>query len=101
VTRAIASRSDAPDDVDLEIQTEVLHTLTKIDLNDNPFTVTRLIDAAVARALRPWRDSEERRQAKRRALEWAFSRLPVAMQWDSDWEARFRQAARQPLARLK
>jgi hypothetical protein len=80
----------APQDVEIDIHSEVLATLAKVDTKERDFVVRRLVDAAVNRALAGWRSGEQ----KRKAIEEGIGRLPYNMRWDgSPWKAQVRKAA--------
>src|SRR5262249_2243047 len=81
------------DNVDLDIQTEVLAMLARIDPHEDPFTVMRLVNAAADRALQPWRATEERHKARHTAVARALRSLPAQMGWDDEWAAKARKAA--------
>jgi hypothetical protein len=84
---------NAPDDTELEIHSEVLATLTKVDTNERDFLVQRLVDAAVERGLKTWKAGE----AKRDAIEDAISQLPWNMRYDNGWKAKAANIAREAL----
>src|SRR6516162_635019 len=79
---------DAPTEVELDIHEQVLTTLAKVDTNERDFVVRRLVDAAVERALKPWKTGE----AKRAAVEDALSQLPYHMKWDRSWKEKTAKA---------
>ena len=85
---------DAPTEVELDIHEQVLTTLAKVDTNERDFVVRRLVDAAVERALKPWKTGE----AKRAAIEDALSQLPYHMKWDRSWKEKTAKAASGALA---
>ena len=85
---ALSQRSwAAPTDVELDIHREVLNKLAAVEPDESVFVVRRLVDAAVARALRPWSEGKE----KRKAAEQAIDRLPLEVRRYSPWKERVRR----------
>jgi hypothetical protein len=91
---ALASRppDDCPDYA-LLVKTEVLSALADIETDEDDSTVQQLVDGAIARALAPSREAEERRRARHRAVEHALDTLPVYARWDDHWESQARALA--------
>jgi len=52
-----------------------------------------LVNASIARSLRPSRAAEERRETTRHAIWQAISNLPLYMRWNDEWNARARKIA--------
>src|SRR5262249_11057327 len=73
---------DGPQDYALLIGPEGLATLAKTQPDRDDGTVRLRVDAAIAKALAPWREAEEKREATRRAVDRALSGLPLQMKWD-------------------
>jgi excisionase family DNA binding protein len=84
---------DGPDDYALLIKPEVLATLAEIQPDESDSIVRSLVDAAIARRLKPWYAAEGRRRAQRDAINRALSSLPFQMKWDDSWQARARKIA--------
>ena len=83
-----------PKDYPLIILEEVTETLAHLNTDEDRFTVRQLVDAAIARALEPWREEEQRRESIDRAVD----SLPALMKWDSDWKAKARSLAAMAVA---
>jgi hypothetical protein len=86
-------RFDSPEDYVLLIKPEVSAALAEIAPDESDYIVQRSVDAAIARALAPWRSAREKRQAKRGGIESALATLPLEMRWNSDWSAQARKIA--------
>ena len=84
---------DAPPDYAVIVQGEVLSALAAVSLAQDHWTVRSMVDAAIARALQPWRDGQARLEAKHRAVESTLSDLPFWMKHDDAWGPRARQIA--------
>jgi excisionase family DNA binding protein len=72
------------DEYEAVVQPEVTAMLAELQTDEDPCTVERLVDAAVARALKPWRREQQRHKAVERALD----SLPWSMR--SKWKDRAR-----------
>jgi excisionase family DNA binding protein len=86
-------RWDSPDDYAARIQGDVVTVLNKTEVDQDDDTVKSLVDAAIARALTPWREDQRRRQEKHDALESAIADLPIWLRHDRAWESRARHIA--------
>jgi excisionase family DNA binding protein len=80
---------DGPDDFSVIIQPEVMAALAELQPDEDHYTVERLIEASIARALKPWRSAQQRLKAIERALD----TLPWSMRTNNNWKARARIAA--------
>jgi len=80
---------DGPSDYAVVIRPEVMATLAEVEPNEEHDTVERLVKAAIARALQPWRSAQERPKAIQRAV----NKLPWPMYVDDNWKAQARTAA--------
>jgi excisionase family DNA binding protein len=79
---ALKSRPyDAPRETELEIHQEVQRVLAGLQPDQPQHVVQRLVDAAVAKALRPW----HRKKEIRGALESALNRLPWEVNHRPEW----------------
>ena len=83
----------APPDYALLVKPEAAAALAELEPDENDYVVQKVVEAAAARALAPWREAERRRQAAEYALETAVDSLPLWMRHDRDWSARARAAA--------
>jgi excisionase family DNA binding protein len=90
-----------PREVQLEVHAGVQATLANIEFVGHPQPLTqRLVDAAVAKALHPWK----RKKDIQRAIEWAMGRLPYELRSRSEnaglkqraWEAAVAATGRLP-----
>jgi excisionase family DNA binding protein len=90
---------DGPADYSLLVKPHVMAALTEIEPDENHYTIETQIDAAISRALEPWRRTEQRRKA----IEDAVQALPISMRWnhDYDWEARARIVASEAVALVR
>jgi hypothetical protein len=84
---------DAPDEVRLDIHSELLTTLAKLDTSEREFVVQRLVDAAVERGLKTWKADE----AKRAGIKDAVAQLPYVMRWYEPWKAQTHKIASEAL----
>jgi hypothetical protein len=86
----------APNEIELDIHSEVLAALAKVDVNEKTFVVRRLVDAATERGLRTWKADE----AKRAVINEAIAQAPYEMRWHDLWKLRTRKAASDALKDL-
>jgi hypothetical protein len=91
--------SDAPQSVRLDVNEEVEQALERLDPTRPDSIIRQLVDAAVDRALAPWRKSNQVAESIKRACE-AYS-LPWDMKHDSTWKARMYEAAAAGIARVR
>jgi excisionase family DNA binding protein len=97
---ALRSRPrDAPREIELEIYQAVQAALAGLHPDQPRRTTQRLVDAAVAKALRPWK----RQKDIRSAIESTPHRLPSGLNYDSEWASlkqRATEAAATSIAKL-
>ncbi len=94
--------SDAPREIELDVQQSVEEALGTLDPEQPQHVVQRLVLAAVDKALRPWRRSKEIEQAvqeARQQIPWRARSVVTAE--PSPWEHRAMQAAREAIAKLR
>lgn len=96
--------NDAPEDARLTVAQSVREILIDLSPSDPEEVTGPLIDAAVERALRPWRRSKE----VERAVQEARNQLPLWIRsWSSsnsppsEWELRAMSVARETIAELQ
>jgi hypothetical protein len=91
---------NSPADYALIVKPEVTDALAGIETDEDYYTIQRVVDAAISRALEPYRKAEQRREA----VEDAIDSLPWSMrcQWnDTDWKAQARIIAATAVARAR
>lgn len=71
----------APRELELEVHAAVANALEHLDASQPVAITKRLIDAAVAKGLRPW----HRRKEVERAIESAMNRLPWDLRLGQEW----------------
>jgi hypothetical protein len=74
---------DAPREVELDIHDNVQQALANLQHNQPEHITRRLVDAAVEKALRPWRRQQEIRQA----IQSAIDELPWDVRYRSEYAA--------------
>jgi hypothetical protein len=84
---------NAPDEVELDVHSEVLTTLAKLDTHERDFVIRRLVDAAVERGLKTWKTGE----AKHDVIEHAIQSMPWSMKHDQAWKAQAAKITREAL----
>jgi hypothetical protein len=77
----------------LLIKHDVSAALAEMDPDQSEYIVQRSVDAAIGRALQPWRNEQARHEAQRQAIESALSDLPCRMRYDDIWSAKAQQFA--------
>lgn len=90
---------EAPQSVRLDIHKAVAQALEDLDPSHPDSTTLRLVDAAVDRALTPWRTAKQIADAIKDACE--SDNVPWDMRQDSTWKARMYQAAGAAVGRLR
>jgi hypothetical protein len=91
--------SNAPESVQLDVHQAVEKALTNLDPTQPESLTQRLVDAAVDRALAPWRIAVQKETCIREACEdW---NLPWDMKHDRVWKARMYEAASTAVGRLR
>jgi excisionase family DNA binding protein len=84
----------APREIEIDVHEEAITALGKLDAGEREYTVKRLMDAAVQRALKGWNIDKNRRAA----VEAAIARLPYEMRMYEPWKGRSAKAASAALA---
>ena len=91
--------SSAPESVRLDVYQVVEETLTDLEPTQPDSLTRRLVDAAVDRALTPWRTATQKSERIQEACEdW---NLPCNMRHDRAWKARMYEAASTAVGRLR
>ena len=72
---------DAPRDLELDVHGQVANALTALQIDQPEFAVRRVIEAAVEKALIPWRRQAQRRQA----IDAAIDCLPFQLRHNRDF----------------
>jgi len=91
--------SNAPESVRLDVYQAVDDTLTNLEPTQPDSLTRRLVDAAVDRALAPWRSAVQKEACIGEACEdW---NLPWNMRHDRAWKARMYEAASAAVGRLR
>jgi hypothetical protein len=89
---------DAPSDYELTVVPEVLNALDQLYPGEDEYTVRRIVDASIARALGPWRRAEEQIEMRHHAVKLALGSLPVYGRFYDDWGVRARKIASEAVA---
>jgi hypothetical protein len=91
--------SNAPESIRLDVYEAVDDTLTNLEPTQPDSLTRRLVDAAVDRALTPWRSAVQKEECIGEACEdW---NLPWNMRHDRAWKARMYEAASAAVGRLR
>jgi excisionase family DNA binding protein len=80
---------NGPDDYAVVIRPEVMATLAELQPDEDHYTVERLVNDSINRALQPWRNEQHRRQA----IEGGLDSLPWSMGTNNNWRDQARIAA--------
>jgi hypothetical protein len=90
---------DAPDAVRLDVHEALEQVLARVDPSHPQTTTRQLVEAAIDRALTPWRTATQREDAIKDVCEGA--NVPWEMRQDSTWKGRLYEAARTAVDRLR
>ena len=89
----------APQSARLDLHAAVVQALERLDPSSPDSITLRIVDAAVDRALTPWRAATQKSDAIQEACE-SYA-IPWDMRHDSTWRARMNQAASVAVSRLR